>query len=436
VLPPPPTYVGDESVYIPSLPGLPGKESDHAFVDTATQAPSDAPGLSRHLTEPLSQPGPIATPVGAQTAELRLDQMPPRPPVLEEPSVVPAEEFPTMELPVNSLMRNTPKPHNSNSSFHLPISSSGPSSGSGGDASETDGQTLRRSSSFMRPETYPGTPYEHLLEWYNQFSWSPWNAEELEKHYYRPGVHVRWESLAMADLAKAWKIWQAGPMPESVLPGQVTLGALEGFLRCEMLGVLRHQGFPDLHTLSASTAGDIWIPVYQEVRGRQRGGDAIIHTTDKGESASDAKGLLRGRPDRLAEIRKESDVVSLVTPFSVGESLSWTGVYAVAQFRVAENMGWSLSGVPVVVNLPLPIWDERKLCRVVVVDDVVTEQRRLDVALERFNRVLSGLVAPKPQTQSSVCSGCGWRHFCTSYTGGRPRLDLSKPPTQLAAALR
>jgi hypothetical protein len=437
VLPPPPAYMGDESVYLPSLPGLPGKESDHPSLDTAGPSPSDAPGLSRHLTEPLSQPGPIVSPVGAQTTELRLDQMPPRPPVLEDPSVMPAEEFPTLELPVNSLMRSPPKPsHNPNSSFHLPISSSGAPSTSGAEASESDGQTLRRSSSFMRPETYPGTPYEHLLEWYNQFSWSPWNPDELEKHYYRPGVHVRWESLAMADLAKAWRAWQAGPVPESVLPGQVTLGALEGFLRCEMLGVLRYQGFPDLHLLSTSTAGDIWVPVYQEVRGRQRGGDAIIHAVDKGEPGSDAKGLLSGRPDRLAEIRKESDVVSLVTPFSVGESLSWTGVYAVAQHRVAETMGWALSGVPVVVNLPLPIWDERKVCRVVVVDDVVTEQRRLDVALERFNRVLSGLVAPKPQTQSSVCSGCGWRHFCTSYAGARPRLDLSKPPQQLAAALR
>lgn len=437
VLPPPPAYQGDESVYIPSLPGLPGKDSDHVFLDTVTHPGSDAPGLSRHLADAFSSPGPIAAPpVGAQTLEIRLDQMPPRPPVLEEPSVAPAEDFPTMELPVNSLMRTPPRPsHNPNSSFHLPISSSGPD-GSAGDPSESDGQTLRRSSSFMRPETYPGTAYEHLLEWYNQFSWSPWNAEELEKHYYRPGVRVSWESLALADLAKAWKVWHAGPVQAPVHPGQVTLGALEGFLRCEMLGVLRHQGFPDLHLLSASTAGDIWVPVYQEVRGRQRGGEAVIHDVAKGDAAADAKGLLMGRPDRLAEIRQECDVVSLVTPFSVGESLNWTGVYAVAQFRVAETMGWSLSGVPVVVNLPLPIWDERKLCRVVVVDDVVTEQRRLDVALERFNRVLSGLVAPKAQTQSSVCSGCGWRHACASYAGGRPRLDLSKPPQQLAAALK
>lgn len=437
VLPPPPSYFGGESVYIPSLPGLPGKDSSHVYIDTVTQPGSDVQLPIFDPLSPPSQQGPISVLPGAQTLEVRMDQIPPRPPVLDEPSVVPAQEFPTMELPVNSLLRNSARPsHNPNSSFHIPISSHGSSSGSAGDGSEFDGQTIRRSSSFLRPETMPGTPHEHLLEWFNQFSWSPWSAEELERRYYVPGAHVGWENLAMADLAKVWKIWRNGPVPVETHPGQVSLEALEGFLRCELLGVLRHQGFPDLHLLSTAPPAEIWVPVYHEVRGRMRGGEALIHRVDQGEWASDAKGLMVGRPDRLAEIRQESDVVTLVTPFSVGESLSWTTVYAVAQMRVAENMGWTLSGVPVVINLPLPIWDERRQCRVVVVEDVATEQRRLDVALERFNKVLSGMVPPKPQTQSTVCNGCGWRHSCSSYAGGRPRLDLSKPPQQIAAALR
>jgi hypothetical protein len=95
-----------------------------------------------------------------------------------------------------------------------------------------------------------------------------------------------------------------------------------------------------------------------------------------------------------------------------------------------------LSGTPVVVNLPLPIWDERKQSRLVTVDDLVSEQRRLDVALERFRRVLAGQAAPRPQTLAGTCSGCGWRHFCPSYQGIRPRLDLASPPPQIAAALR
>jgi len=162
----------------------------------------------------------------------------------------------------------------------------------------------------------------------------------------------------------------------------------------------------------------------------------MIHRVDQGEPATDANGVLVGRPDRLAEVRKESDVVTLVTPFAVGESLNWTNVYAVAQLRVAENMGWVLSGVPVVINLPLPVWDERRLSRVIVVDDVATERRRLDIALERFNKILSNFLPAKPQTQSAVCNGCPARQHCPSYAGSRPRLDLANPPPQIAAALR
>lgn len=437
-VPAPPSYdAGGESVFGANMPGLQNKESSHLFIDTIGQETTQAPAMKYEISDASDHPIPIQPHPGAQTAELRLDSMPPRPPVLEEPSVVPAVEFPTMELPVNTLLRAVPRPsHNPNSSFHMPLSSSSGASGSAGDASESDAQTIRRSSSFLRPETEPGSAYEHVLEWYNQFSWSPWTSDELERRYHRPGIQVGWTSMALADLAKVWKVWQAGPVASQASPGQVSLGALEGFLRCEMLGVLRHQGFPDLHLLSVSTENDPWIPVYHEVRGRFRGGDAVIHRPDKNTLATDAKDILVGVPDRFAEVRGESDVVALVTPFSVGESLNWTTVYAVAQQRVAETMGLNLSGVPVVINLPLPIWDERRQSRVVVVDDVATEQRRLEVALERFNKVLSGLLPPKPQGQASVCNGCGWRHSCSHYAGGRPRLELSKPPAQIAAALR
>jgi len=261
-------------------------------------------------------------------------------------------------------------------------------------------------------------------------------VEELERRYYRPGIQVGWESLALQDLAAAWKVWRRGCSPLELEPGQIDVRALEGFLRCEQLGVLRHQGFPDLHILSRADGNDGWLAVYREVRGRMRGGEATIHRVDVGTPLVDAETGLVGRPDRLAEIRGESDVVALVTPFSVNEGLNWTTVYALAQYRLAHSLEHVLSGTPVVVNLPLPIWDERKQSRLATVDDIGSEQRRLDVALERFRRVLSGQASPRAQTHAGTCSGCGWRHACPSYQGTRPRLELSDPPPQIAAALR
>lgn len=432
VLPPPPSYFGGESVYTPSLPGLGSQDVSHVPLDPDTpEPPPPPPGLG-------ARPFVFgASPTPPSRHAPPLDSRPPRPPTLDEPSVVPVEEFPTMELPVNTLLRAASNSsQSSSSSLQAPPSAQGSSAGSSSDGSDSDAHGGRRSPSFVRPETVPGTPYEHLLAWFNQFSWAPWTAEELQRRYYLPGAHVAWESLALADLAKVWKLWKAGPVPARTAPGQVALEALEGFLRCEVLGVLRQKGFPDLNLLSTSTAGDTWTTVYHEVRGRMRGGNAVIHRVDQGEPAADVNGVLVGRPDRLAEVRKESDVVALVTPFAVGEPLNWTNVYAVAQLRVAENMGWVLSGVPVVINLPLPIWDERRLSRVIVVDDVATERRRLDIALERFNKILSNLIPAKPQTQSAVCNGCGGRHHCPHYAGTRPRLDLANPPPQIAAALR
>jgi hypothetical protein len=385
-------------------------------------------GESTHLSSPESpkQDVPVASPPSAAGG-------PPGP--AQESSVFVAPEYPTMELPVNTLLRPPQqrgiRPPSSSAG---PISTAGPASTAG--ESSGDGQGSRRSSAFQRPETNPGASWEHVLEWYNQFSWSPWTAEELERRYFRPGIQVGWERLALQDMAAAWKVWRQGCAPVELQPGQVDVHSLEGFLRCEVLGVLRHQGFPDLHILSRVEANDGWLAVYREVRGRMRGGEAIIHRVDAGEPLVDPETGLVGRPDRLAEIRGECDVVALVTPFSVTEGLNWTTVYALAQYRLAHALDRALSGTPVVVHLPLPIWDERKQSRLATVEDIGSERRRLDVALERFRRVLSGQAAPRAQTHPGTCCGCGWRHACSSYQGTRPRLDLSSPPPQIAAALR
>jgi len=406
---------GGESVYLGSLPGATGPslgtESTHPSLhaiglgDTSLSAPPSEPIIVSRFAIP------------------------------EEPSVVPAMEFPTMELPVNTLLRpQLPRVPEASPSATGPASSSGPLSSSGDSGS--DSASMRRSALLQRPETTPGASWEHLLEWYNQFSYAPWTAQELERVYHRPGIQVGWESLALQDLVAVWKTWRQGCTTLSLAPDQISLKALEGFLRCEVLGVLRQQGFPDLHTLSKADGADTWLAVYSEIRGRMRGGEAEIIRVDSGPALTDEATGLVGRPDRLAEIRGESDVIALVTPLSVNESLSWTTVYALAQYRLAHAMDRVLSGTPVVVNLPLPIWDERKQSRLVTVEDLVSEQRRLDVALERFRRVLAGQAGPRPQSLPGTCSGCGWRHFCPNYQGTRPRLDLASPPPQIAAALR
>lgn len=404
---------GGESVYLPGLPS-------HA------DSIPDPPAPERPVLPSLPQ---------MVTQEIRLGQLPPpRPPVpppTVQPSIIGNEssvflpsEFPTMEMPVASLLRS-----GGSSAGHVD------SSALTDDPSGNDAQ-LRRSGLFQRPETQPGKSWEHLLEWYNQFSWSPWNAEELEKQHRRPGYHVGWEVLALQEVAKVWQIWRDGCTPLAVPEGTIHLHALEGFLRCEIQGVLRQQGFPDLHLLSKAPPGDAWLDVYREVRGRLRGGEAAVSSVAEGPLLVDDELQLCGRPDRLAQIRGESDVVALVTPFSVSEGLSWVSVYAVAQYRLAQKLGVALSEVPVVIHLPLPIWDERRVCRLNAVEDIGSELRRLEVALERFRRVLTGQAPPRPQTQQSTCSGCGWRHWCSAYGGNRPRLNLASPPPQLSAALR
>ncbi|HOX50106.1 MAG TPA: hypothetical protein PKY05_01365, partial [Fibrobacteria bacterium] len=401
------------------LPSLPGE------VDNVPEVPA--------TVDPFLPPLPSLPP--PVTQEIRLGQPPPMPsppPPPPRPSIIGNEssvflpsEFPTVNMPVaSSLLRP------GGSSGGVMDSSVVADDPSGADA------LLRRSGLFQRPETQPGKPWEHLLEWYNQFSWSPWNAEELEKLHRRPGFQVSWETLALQELARVWQVWRDGCVPLDVPAGTIHLHALEGFLRCEVQGVLRQQGFPDLHLLSKAPVGDAWLDVYREVRGRMRGGEAVVSSATEGPLLLDEELQLCGRPDRLAQIRGEHDVVALVTPFSVSEGLSWVSVYAVAQYRLAKGLGIPLSEVPVVVNLPLPIWDERRVCRLTVVEDLGSEERRLEVALERFRRVLSGQTPPRPQTQQSTCSGCGWRHWCPSYGGNRPRLNLASPPPQLAAVMK
>lgn len=435
-----PNPVPDESSLVLPLPSLDGLPTS-AFPKPLPR-PSAAPVLAEYGGESVylgSLPGPAAASVVQESSHPETGQgevgdpipsVVSRFPVPEEPSVVPVVEFPTMELPVNTLLRpQLPR------GPEVPSSAAGPASTAGTeDSGGSEG--ARRSAMFQRPETTPGASWEHLLEWYNQFSYAPWTASELERLYHRPGVQVGWETLALQDLVAAWKTWRQGCSPLPLAAGQIALKALEGFLRCEVLGVLCQQGFPDLHVLSRADGKDNWSAVYGEIRGRMRGGEAVIRRVDSGPALVDAETGIVGRPDRLAEIRGESDVVALVTPLSVDEGLNWTTVYALAQYRLAQSLDGALSGTPVVVNLPLPNWDERKQSRLVMVDDLGSERRRLDVALERFRRVLAGQASPRPQSRSGTCSGCGWRHFCPSYQGTRPRLDLASPPLQISAALR
>lgn len=296
----------------------------------------------------------------------------------------------------------------------------------------------RRSQAVLRAETTPGTPYETILEWYNQFSWAPWQAEELEKRYYRVGQKISWDVLALQDLVRAWKVWWSGANPTSApaSAGSTSLYELEGFLRCEGLGVLRSRGLPDLNLLSREDRSDAWMAVYRETRGRVRGGSPVLRPMADNLVAFDPAHSISGRPDALVDISGECDVVSFVTPMSAGESMAWTGVYAEAQRQLAEQLGVVVTEVPIVVTLCMPFWDERRQPRLHEIEDRATEERRLGVVLERFRRVKNENAAVHPQTHGSVCNGCGMRHFCPTYAGSRPRLDLANPPPLLRKFLQ
>lgn len=294
----------------------------------------------------------------------------------------------------------------------------------------------RRTSFSMRPETVSGAPYETILEWYNQFSWSPWKPEELEKRYFRHGQKVSWDVLALQDLVRAWKVWRSGPNPPSTPDGYTNLWELEGFLRCETLGMLRHQGHPDLNLLSREEPNESWMAVYRETRGRMRGGSPSLRQMQPELIAFDPDRALSGRPDALVEISGECDVVAFVTPMAPDESMTWSTVYAEAQHRLAERLGIVVTENPIVICLPMSHWDDRRHPRLQEVQDRATEGRRLDVALERFQRQHASTQPARAQTSAAVCNGCPGRHACPQYSGTRPRLDLANPPPLLQRFLQ
>ena len=347
-------------------------------------------------------------------------------------SPVPSESLPVNRVAGRSLEPRPSQPSPSPVSEHSSTGLASPDEPS----SVAPEATHRRSQALTRPETVPGAPYEAILEWYNQFSWAPWKPEELEKRYYRLGQKVSWDVLALQDLVRAWKVWQGGAHPAQATAGYTNLYDFEGFLRCEILGVLRSRGYPDLNLASREERSDAWMAVYRETRGRIRGGSPVLRPMPDDLVAFDAEHSLSGRPDALVDVSGECDVVAFVTPMSAGEAMAWTGVYAEAQRQLAERLGVVVTEVPIIVTLCMPIWDERRQPRLHEVEDRSTEERRLGVMLERFRKILDGSQAARPQAHGSVCNGCGQRHFCPSYAGSRPRLDLANPPPLLRKFLQ
>lgn len=401
-------------------------------------APSVAPVASptpiatpEHVA-PIPEPAPAMVPQAAPLLTQELDLGDFRAFVASQHQSASA---PPTTLPINRVARGDEPAH--------PLPATAPASHSSTGASSHDEpssvvvpEARRRSQAIQRPETVVGTPYEAILEWYNQFSWAPWRADELEKRYYRPGQKVGWDVLALQDLVRAWKFWREGPRKANIATGYVNLHEFEGFLRCEMLGFLRLQGHPDLNLLSREERSDTWMAVYRETRGRIRGGSPVLRPMADNLLAFDPEHALSGRPDALVEVSGECDVVAFVTPMSPSESMAWTGVYAEAQRELASRLGIVVTEVPIVMTLCMPYWDERRQPRLNEIQDVATERRRLGVALERFRRVQDGSQTPRGQSQGSVCNGCGARHFCQAYSGSRPRVDLSNPPPILRKFLQ
>jgi len=397
--------------------------------------PSASPSLLAPTPAPNAPPGPApaAVPLAAPLFTQEVDLADFKAFVASQQAAA-SPEAPVDSLPVNRISGRSVE-------ARTPLAPPPPpgldsSSVASDPSSVAPDPNLRRSAALARPETVPGAPYEAVLEWYNQFCWAPWSAEELEKRYYRHGQKVGWDVLALQDLVRAWKVWQQGPKPVASGDGSTNLGELEGFLRCEMLGLLRHQGHPDLHLLTREERSDAWMAVYRETRGRLRGGSPVLRPMPDDLVAFDPERLLSGRPDALVDVGGESDVVAFVTPLSPGESMTWSGVYASAQHKLAERLGVVVTSHPIVMRQPMPIWDERRQPRLHEVEDKATELRKLDAALERFQRIREGAAAPRPQTHASVCNGCGARHSCPAYAGARPRLDLGDPPPILRKFLQ
>jgi len=276
-------------------------------------------------------------------------------------------------------------------------------------------------SSFAK-ETDPASPHALLLEWYNQFSAWPWPEGALPRRY--PGKS--WQEAAAQDIRDTLDLWRTGAAPRPANP-HFDLEDIQNFLRCEQLFVLHRQAAPDLHTLTPQLPVLDWLPAYQEARRAARGGEARVHDLAPDAVGFDAFRSLTGRPDALLAVGGQAEVVTVLRPSSIQESLTACGALAAAQMAVTASLGVPLSGGLVLILLPT-FGDRRNQSRVVVIEDLTTEFRRLDGALDRMQRILAGTLAPKPQTKSGVCDACGRRHFCPAYAGQRPRLNLSEPP--------
>ncbi len=435
--PPQPDTSTDEGILLPRL-GEP-----QAPPTPLPQRPAAVPTLppmgsvpSRSLIHPIGEPLSEMSPVVPQAAPLMTQEVD----LGDFRAFVASQQNlhgEHTELPVNRIARGDDVPAQPPSVPQAHSSAGISNSDEPSSVMAPEGGVRSRSQALMRPETVPGAPYEAILEWYNQFSWAPWKVEELEKRYHRPGQKVGWDVLALQDLVRAWKVWRDGLNPTATAAaGYTNLSDLEGFLRCETLGLLRRKGHPDLNTLSREDRSEAWMAVYRETRGRVRGGSPVLRPMPDNLVAFDPELALSGRPDALVEIGGECDVVAFVTPMSAGETMAWTGVYAEAQRQLASRLGVVVTDTPIVVTQCMPIWDERRQPRLNEMGDKSTEFRRLGVALERFRRVQDGSQQPKPQAHGSVCNGCGLRHYCPSYSGSRPRLDLSEPPPVLRKFLQ
>jgi hypothetical protein len=278
-------------------------------------------------------------------------------------------------------------------------------------------------------ETDPRSPNALLLEWYNQFTGWPLGEDFLQRRY--PGG--AWLEQASADVRAMLDLWRSGA--DSLPPSQhFDFEDVQSFFRCELLFLLRRQGVADLHALSPLPPVLDWLPDYQAARRSARGHEAVVRSLAPEASGFDPSRGIAGRPDALLEVADQSEVVTVLRPISIHESSSGLGALGAFQLAVSASLGVPLSGGLVLVLLPA-LGDRRAQPRILVVDDQITEFRRLDGALERMRRILEGSIAPKPQVRSGVCDTCGRRHSCASYAGLRPRLNLSEPPALFARLL-
>jgi hypothetical protein len=272
----------------------------------------------------------------------------------------------------------------------------------------------------LLPETDPSSPNALLLEWYNQFSARPWSEEALRRRY--PGG--RWEEPASRHVREALALRDASSL-NSVPKEAFDLEDVVSIFRCERLFELRRQGRPDLHPLSPTPPLCDWLSAYQKLRTSARGAAGRLIEIPAQVQGFDPARALIGRPSALLDVAGQSEVVALIAPILPQEPMTWMPAVAAAHLAVASSLGIPLSGG--LVAIALPVWDEQQP-RLAVVEDLTPEFRRLDGALDRMRRILSGEVSPRAQSRVGVCNACGRRHACPNYLGQRPRLNLSNPP--------